>query len=750
MRRRWLGGAVALSVVFQATLLLLPVGALQVEMLGLLAVTSWATRLYVRRARELSGSWRILGMVALGLWLVALGCNGVGLLVGASLGVRMAAMAAVGQTALGCAIVTLLMVPGLRISGGTAIRMALDGLAVGLSLASLAWAALFGLGPRVRADAPGAVALITLSASLLVLLSASLPIVLGRSRSGPTSLGSFAIGIAVMAGGALTAVFASLTGDPTPETVAGGALFLGTALIGRAALLPMPTFVRRPTWESPSTLAQALPSLVLLALAVIAAVHQAVVQELNVALTVMLFVLAVAVLTRQFLSLTMNARLATELTRQRAQLAYQAFHDPLTGLANRTLFAEQLAETLRPGQPPPAVLMLDLDGFKTVNDVRGHAAGDQLLIAVARRMRPAVRSADTVARMGGDEFAVLLPGVIEEAEAAGVAQAILDRVARPLVIGDSTVGLRVSIGVALGDSQSTADSLLRDADLALYRAKREGKNRYRIADHELAQRSRERTQLEDELRTAIERDEFEVRYEPIVELATGRVIGAEAVPHWRHPVRGLLGPAAYLDVAVTAGVLPALDRRVLSAACRDAEAWLVGVDALTVNVNVCAATLADATLVDDVADLLLECGLPPGTLELEIPEAALVSDLVVAGQAVRELAAVGVRIALDDFGTGYSSLTCLRALAFDSLKIAPTFVGAPVASPADEAVLSAIIDLARTLGVRPVVTGVAEPAQLERLREFGCRHAQGRLLGAAVSASEFLARLPEPATDSVA
>ncbi|MFG1926328.1 putative bifunctional diguanylate cyclase/phosphodiesterase [Cryptosporangium sp. NPDC048952] len=698
MRLGWL---VVLSVAFQVVLVVLPAGALHVEMIGLLVVTVWATRLFLLRARELTGGqrrWRLLSVVALGLWALALVCNEAGLLAGASLGVRMFLLAAVAQAALACAVVTLLAVPGLELTRASATRMLIDGAAVGLSLASLAWAALFGVDPRVDVDAPGALALITLSGSLLVLLSAALPMLRGRSQNGPTSLGSFAGGIAVMSCGAVAAGFAALAGDPAPETVAGGALLLGTALIGRAALLPMPTFVRRTSWEYPS----ALPYLGLLALALIAAVHQALVRQVNLVLVGMLFLLAVAVLTRQFLSLKRNARLAGELTRERAKLAYQAFHDPLTGLANRVLFGERLAAAVT-----PSVLLIDLDGFKAVNDSRGHAAGDQLLVTVARRLRAAVGNADTVARMGGDEFAVLVPSE----DPVPVAERVLQRVAGPVSLAESTVELRVSVGVATGPP----DSVLRDADLALYRAKQEGKNRYRIADQELAQRALDRFRLEEELRGA---DDFEVAYRPIVELATERVVGAEATLRWRHPTRGLLERHEFADAAVAVGMLTALDRRLLTFACADALRW----EDLTVTVPVCAACVADPSVVGAVVQCLGP--LRPGALELAVPQAALVADVAAVERPLRGLADLGVGLGVADFGVGAVDLRCLRAVPLRTLTLHRTLGGDPT-------LVQALLGFAATLGLRAVVPSVTS----------GAAYAS---LGPPVPATEFTALLDTP------
>ncbi|SHN36885.1 putative bifunctional diguanylate cyclase/phosphodiesterase [Cryptosporangium aurantiacum] len=737
MRRGWLTGVLALSVAFQVSLVMLPAGALHVENLGLLLVTTWATRHFVRRARELTGAqrrWRVLSVVALGLWGLALACNEIGLLAGASLGVRMGALALVAQLALACAVVTLLMVPGLRLNRASAVRMLIDGAAVGLSLATLAWAALFGVDPAVDLDAPGALALITLSGSLLVLLSAALPIMLGRTQNGPTSLGSFAGGIAVMAFGALAAGFVALAGDPAPETVAGGAMFLGTALIGRAALLPMPMFARRANWEYPTTLAQALPYLVLLALAVIAAVHQALARDINLVLTGMLFLLAVAVLTRQFLSLQRNARLAGELTRQRAQLAYQAFHDPLTGLANRTLFAERLEAALATDRSP-SVLLVDLDGFKAVNDSRGHAAGDQLLVTVARRLRAAIGSADTVARMGGDEFAVLLPG--GEAGARTVAEAILDRVARPVTLGESTVGLRVSIGIATAQPSSSADAVLRDADLALYRAKQEGKNQYRVADQELAERSLARHRLEEDLRAGVDRDEFEVLYRPIVEPSSERVVGAEAVLRWRHRERGLLDRAEFEGAAVAVGLLTALDRRVLETACADAAAWVDSAPGLTVTVPICAASVADAALLGAVTRCLVAGGIRPEVLELAVPAAALVADVGAVEPPLQALSGLGVRLAIADVGAGPTELRSLWTLPLRTLVLDRSL-------GCDPGLTRAVVGLAHGLGLRAVVTGVESRT---RLRECGANLAT---LGAPVPADEFALLLPDRRADSVA
>jgi diguanylate cyclase (GGDEF)-like protein/PAS domain S-box-containing protein len=430
--------------------------------------------------------------------------------------------------------------------------------------------------------------------------------------------------------------------------------------------------------------------------------------------------------------LVLNSRDISERKALEEQLTHQAFHDPLVGLANRALFHDRvehaLAKSGRTGQPL-AVLFLDLDNFKTVNDSLGHSTGDQLLVGIAGRVSECVRTGDTVARLGGDEFAILLEDVRDEAEAAEVAQRVALALRAPFHLDGKDVLVTTSVGIALSVAGSHgADELLRNADVAMYTAKERGKGRHVTFEPDMHAAILRRLELEADLRRALEREEFLVNYQPLMDLRSGRLTGVEALVRWRHPQRGLISPAEFVPIAEETGLIVPLGRWVLQQACQDVRGWQLRLPDLApqmVNVNLSARQLQEPGLVQDVAAALRESGLPPQSLALEITESVLMQDAAAAVGWLHELKKLGVQLAIDDFGTGYSSLSYLRQFPVDTLKIDKSFVDG-VDREAERATLaSAIIDLGRTLGLKTVAEGIEESAQVAELTSLGCDVGQG-------------------------
>jgi len=447
-----------------------------------------------------------------------------------------------------------------------------------------------------------------------------------------------------------------------------------------------------------------------------------------------------------------NYRDVTERTALAEQLRHQAFHDSLTGLANRALLTDRLEHAAaRRGRDGHglAVLFIDLDDFKAVNDTLGHGAGDRVLTIVSERLRKTVRAGDTAARMGGDEFAVLLEDTDDPAVATDVAGRILDAIREPLQVGDTEIVVHASLGIALSSgSAQTADELLRDADLAMYLAKSEGKDRMVTFEPGHGDVALERVQLKADLHRAFDRNEFRLVYQPIVRLDSAAIIGFEALLRWRHPSRGEVSPTEFIPLAEESGLIVPLGRWVLETACREAAAWSALRDgaAPTVSVNVSARQIDDPRIVEHVSGALADAGLPARQLTLEITETALVRDLESSVSTLEQLKSLGVRLAIDDFGTGYSSLSYLRRFPVDILKIDRSFVATVGRGGADTAVVGSVLRLARNLQLQTVAEGIEDAVQLAELRAMGARLGQGfhfaRPLEADIVASRLASALP--------
>ena len=413
-------------------------------------------------------------------------------------------------------------------------------------------------------------------------------------------------------------------------------------------------------------------------------------------------------------------------TVQNAHLS--TFHDNLTVLPNRELFCDRLAQALARAEranSPSAVIVCDLDGFKTVNDSLGHSLGDELLFSAARRFEASVRSGDTAARLGGDEFAVLLEGVDEE-EVAVTARRILGAFSEPFTVNGREVYISCSIGVAFG--LSADDDVLRDADLALYRAKAHGRGRFEIYRPEMHTAVVARMELEADFQQALRRDELELDYQPIFDLSDGRMVAMEALVRWNHPVRGRLSPDEFVPLAESGDLIHALGRTVLRKACFECAAVRLAERQparLQVTVNISSAQLREPGLVGEVSAALADSGLEPAALILELTETAFAEDIDAVSRRLSELRELGVRIAVDDFGTGYSSLSHLSRLPIDVLKIARPFVVGIGSSDDDDAIARAMVYLAESFGLNVIAEGIEDQAQVRRLLDLGCRNGQG-------------------------
>ena len=446
----------------------------------------------------------------------------------------------------------------------------------------------------------------------------------------------------------------------------------------------------------------------------------------------------------------------TERRRIEQALAEQAVRDPLTGLANRTLLVSRVRQAIELGGAGGrlAVLFLDLDRFKLVNDSLGHAAGDELLVAVAARLREAVRRGDLVARFGGDEFVVLCEQVESCAEAAEIAERICRCLIPPFDCAGREIHVRSSIGIAMAEGPgSNVDDLLRNADAAMYQVKAAGGSDggYRFFEPAAHERVVHRINVEHELRQAVDRGEFVLYYQPVVDLTEDRIIGAEALIRWRHPQRGLLAPSAFMDVAEETHLIIPMGRWVLDEACRQLAVWNAaraeqgGEPAeLTLAVNLSNRQLShDPDLAAEVAKAIARHGVTPARICLEVTETAVHEASPAARSALVTLSEAGVQLALDDYGTGYSSLGHLREIPVDLLKIDRVFIDGLGRNPGDDAIVVAVITLAHALGMQVVAEGVESSRQRERLRELGCDFGQGHLFSEAVTPERFETLLRE-------
>ena len=461
----------------------------------------------------------------------------------------------------------------------------------------------------------------------------------------------------------------------------------------------------------------------------------------GIALSTLLAVLA-------FVLGTGRAR-ALRLVRLRTgELRHQALHDALTGLPNRTLITDRIDQLLARGRrtgTDGAALYVDLDEFKNVNDSLGHEAGDRLLVAVAARLTSTLREADTIGRMGGDEFVVLIDGGELEVAPELVAERLLDVMRQPFQLDEGATPLIIntSVGIAVGD-RASAGELLRDADVALYQAKAAGKNRYQIFNHELETKTSHRLELEFDLRSALEGQQFRLVYQPIYSLDDLSIVGVEALLRWQHPTQGLLGPDKFIPILEANGQVREVGRWVLHKACEQMAAWHRRGDTLDVSVNVSAAQLDSEAIVDHIRGALMISGLDPASLIIEVTETALMRNAAATARRLHAIKALGVRIAVDDFGTGYSSLAYLQQFPVDCLKIDRMFTDAIATSPESKALIGTLVQLGKDLGLRTLAEGVETPGQLDHLRNGDVDEIQGFLLSRPLEPEVLETQILEP------
>jgi diguanylate cyclase (GGDEF)-like protein len=436
-----------------------------------------------------------------------------------------------------------------------------------------------------------------------------------------------------------------------------------------------------------------------------------------------------------------------ERKRLEAQLAHRALHDELTGLPNRALFLDRLGVALdrsRRNNASIAVLFLDVDNFKHINDSLGHAAGDRLLSGLADRLQSMLRPMDTVARIGGDEFTFLFEELTTEREVILIAERIGRAVRLPIHLEEGDTTVTVSIGITIvTDPTMAAEAVIREADSAMYRAKQLGRSRYELFDEVSRQRAVDRLELEGALRQALERSELRVHFQPKLSFEAGalRVTGLEALLRWQHPSRGMLAPSEFLQLAEDSGLMLEIGQFVLAHSLHQLLIWHEHRPDLTITLNVSARQLEDMSFVTLLAGQLTAAGVDPRSVCLDITEAAASRNPDVSVRSVQALKALGVKIAIDDFGTGASSLANLKQLAIDSIKIHESLVGGLGRDPGDAPLVRAVIELGHALGVEVIAEGVENDAQLDQLRALGCDGAHGFFLGRPVPEDEVLALL---------
>ncbi|HXP95843.1 MAG TPA: EAL domain-containing protein, partial [Telmatospirillum sp.] len=430
------------------------------------------------------------------------------------------------------------------------------------------------------------------------------------------------------------------------------------------------------------------------------------------------------------------------------QIEFLAHHDTLTGLPNRLLAKDRMEVVMaraNRSRSKAALLFLDLDHFKKVNDSLGHPVGDELLRLAATRLRECLRETDTLCRQGGDEFLILLGDITEMEATSLVAEAILAKLAEPFSVMDQELSISASIGIAMyPDDGNDFETLSRHADIAMYHAKEMGRNAYRFFAEKMNVDSSEYLKVRNGLRQSLERNELLLHYQPQFDLTSGRAVGVEALIRWHHPDSGLIAPARFIPVAEESGLIVPIGAWVLNEACRQAMAWRrAGLTELVMAVNLSAVQFKRGDLLQTITEALALSGLPPQYLELELTESILISDTATVLAMVDQLTELGVKLSIDDFGTGYSCLAYLKRFRVDRLKIDQSFVRHITTDPNDRAIVQAIVQLARGLGLKTVAEGVEDEAALSALVALGCDDAQGYYLARPTGAADAEKRLLE-------
>lgn len=444
-------------------------------------------------------------------------------------------------------------------------------------------------------------------------------------------------------------------------------------------------------------------------------------------------------------------RVKNELEESREHFRHAAFHDTLTGLPNRALLTDHIKLSIERARRRSdhlfAVLFLDLDRFKNINDSLGHAAGDQFLIKIASRLQSCMRPTDTVARLGGDEFAILLDGLDTNEDAARIAERVQEELSQPFNLYGHEVYTTASIGITLCTTYyDSPENILRDADTAMYHAKENGKARYELFDAAMHASVMARLQLENDLRRAVENQEFLVYYQPIVTLDTGRIAGFEALVRWQHPERGFVSPSEFIPLAEETGLIVEIGAWVLRESCRQMRQWTIenGLrSSLTMSVNLSTKQFAQPDLIDSVRQILSETGLDPSGLKLEITESAVMDNSDTAAYMLTQLRELGIKLSIDDFGTGYSSLSYLHRFPVNTLKIDRSFVSRMCEGDENAEIVRTIVTLATNLGMAVVAEGVETTEQHERLKELRCEYGQGYLFSMPVNAETALSLIQE-------
>ncbi len=430
---------------------------------------------------------------------------------------------------------------------------------------------------------------------------------------------------------------------------------------------------------------------------------------------------------------TEQRRLQSELAAGQARLTHQQLHDPLTGLANRTLLLDRLSHALMASKrrrAAVAVLFVDMDHFKSVNDAAGHSSGDGLLVQVARRLQKLVRPTDTAARFGSDEFVLLCEDLTApQAEATAVADRVIDALAEPFAVAGQELFASASIGIAIGSAGDDPEIVMAQADAAMYLAKRRGRARHALYEPAIDEGSARRAELANALHRTLKHGELQVHYQPVTDLSSQKVVTMEALLRWYHPDLGPVAPAEFIPIAEDTGLIVDIGRWVLEAACNDCRAWRDAGHDVGVSINISGRQLANADLVDDVRSAIERTGLPPSIVTLELTESILVTSDEGSRVALTALKALGVRLAIDDFGTGYSSLSYLAELPVDDLKIDRSFVSRLGHDAQSLSMVGAVVELAHSLGLLVIAEGVETELELSELRRTGCDQVQGYLLG---------------------
>jgi diguanylate cyclase len=718
-----------------------PAHAIAYPVFGLIAMVAILVGVYRRRPAR-PGSWRL---IALALALLSIADITYGVLALGGGEVAYPSVADIGYLAGYVALIggTLGLIRG-RVAGGDRTPI-IDAAILSAGAGSIFWIAI--IQPSLQGAVEPAVAGVSLAypAMDVILLALGLRVLL-TAAARPRYLQFLVSGIAFYFIADVVYALALLNGTYVEGQPVDAGWIVGVLLIGVAALHPS---VSDPvTTVEPNDARLSRSRLALLAAAALVAPFILIAQttpsgnSVVVGLVLQWTMLFGLVFVR--LASTVDELGMSLLERRRLQgdLAHQAHHDPLTRLANRLLFELRLSRAMATSPGTTALIFLDLDDFKTINDTLGHAVGDELLRILAGRVQRGLRASDLAARLGGDEFAILLEDCDDLAAARAVAEHALARLRAPVTLGTLQLLVHGSAGVAVGLSGSTATDLMRDADIAMYEAKSHGKDMVEIYEPAMRSQVIRRYELGTEMAEALETGAFVLHYQAAVNLASGAIVGAEALVRWNHPKRGLLGPHEFIPHAESSGLIHALGRWILHEACTAAAGWPDRLDGErpAISVNLAASQLLDPALIDDVARILAETGLAPQKLVLEVTESALV-DIELARAALLRLRGLGVGLALDDFGTGYSALSYIAELPFDIIKIDKSFVATIGQGKRVDALLDGIIGLCDALELVTVAEGIEDQRQFDRLVGLGCRIGQGFLFARPVPTADFAAML---------